>query len=125
MAKISTLFDYFNGTTLDTGKWLINRPPSEPDPNSKITVSGGIMTMTYATTALTLTSVATYDWQNSSFVMGAVTGPFNLNVSSSVLINSGTTISVTSNFGGTTHASIAYNSSTMKFFRYTGTSSSV
>lgn len=124
MAKISTLFDYFNGTTLDTGKWIISTPPF-PDPNSTITVSGGNLTITQATQAITLISSSSYDWQNSSFVMGAVTGPFSLNVSSSELINSGTTISVTSNFGDTTHASIAYNPSTMKFFRYTGTSSSV
>lgn len=123
MAKVNVFFDYFNGATLDGVKWLINRPPGTPDVNSTVTVAGGKVTINQATTALTLQSQSAHDWQNSSVIFGAVTGPFSINASTCVLGNTGTNVILTYNFGGTTVANITYNAATMKYFKYVGTAS--
>lgn len=127
MAKINVFFDYFNGTTLDTAKWLTSAPPAPPtpDPNTKVTVGGGLLNITQGTTPITLQSQAAHDWTNSSLVIGAATGPFKLNCSPATFVNDGTNLIVMSNFEGTTHATLAYNPTTMKFFKYAGTTTSM
>lgn len=124
MAKITALFDYFNGTTLDTSKWFVSTPPNA-DVNNKATVSGGLVRITRAPTGNVYIGTTTiYDWKDVDFVIGEITGQFNLQMSgvSDMLWRDSTHI----NMGfESAYGRIAYNATTMKFFRVVTTTNNM
>ena len=123
MAKIETLFDAFNGVSLNTTLWRIQTPPT-PDPASTITVGAGVLTIVQASKGITLYSQNSYDWTNSSFVIGPIDGLCHIIASGPIqLTNDGAQVQ----FGeyGNPYGFVTYNATTMRYFRFRCTTTAV
>ena len=122
MALISTLADTFSGTSLDS-KWSASIPSSPG--GSTVTVGGGCLNLTQDVKAVSVYSVDSYDFTNSSFY-AVVSPPLRISVSGGsfpeVAVTE-TTLALRNNLS--TIASVAYVSNNMGLIRMSFTSSTV
>lgn len=123
MAKITTLFDYFNGTTIDSNKWFVSIA-APADPNTTMTVSDGLLRVKRGTGNGYVGTMNVFDWKNVDFVLGEITGTFNLQMAgnSDMLWRDATYL----NMGfEATYGKVVYNANTMKFFRVVTTTNNM
>lgn len=123
VGKYDTFFDDFNGTSLDTNKWIV--------PDGTPTVSNSAVTLNNAE----IDGKIMYDWRDSSITFDAAWHPSSGDFESSFNIgNAGYCISLSSGmvrfnlatgYGYSTDTNISYNATTMRYkrFRNTGLSS--
>lgn len=115
MAKVSTLFDEFTGSSLNLSLWT---PSSSTGPTSQITVSGGNVNLGATPGHSTITSTANYDWTNSEFIIGITSGNMYMPISSVAWLEVAYGhASIYNPSNGSDYTTITYNSTTMKFFK--------
>ena len=115
---ISTLFDEFLGTTLDTTKWytLADENTGTPGANT-ISISNSAVTMTQVGSAeWQLIGVNNQTWDGSEMTWGPISGQWYLSTANGRIRVQGSTLYLDGPFPGS-GTSMPYNSTTMKYFK--------
>lgn len=116
---ISTIFDQFDGSVLDTAKWFTDYDlnTGSATSGSSYTVSGGAITLNQGnSTSYYLSSKDTFTWDNSTIVWGPISGQWTLSTPYGQIRVAGSTLYVEGPFPGS-GVNMPYNATTMKFFR--------
>lgn len=121
---ISTLFDEFTGSTLDTTKWsaIADENTGTPGANTAV-VSGGNITMNQVGSAeWQIVSVDNYTWDGAEMTWGPISGQWYLSTANGRVRVQGSTLYMDGSFPGS-GTNIPYNSTTMKYFKLVCTTS--
>lgn len=122
---VSTLFDEFLGSTLDTTKWYTFADENTGVPGANtMSIANSAITMTQAGTAdWQLISVNNFTWDNSQLVWGPITGQWYMYLPNGRARVQGGTLYLDGPFPGS-GTSMAYNATTMKYFKFVNDGSS-
>lgn len=116
MALASTIYDDFNGNTLDTTKWTVRIDTANAGSNYSV-ANGAVTVNSHADYNVEFKSKDLVEWDNATLTLGPLTGNWVIYTPSSQLEKNGNTITARTNMSGGSFGSVTYNASTMKYFR--------